>query len=110
MANCVFLPHMKKSFSKFVFQFYYNLQESLYKWCQPLQFSFMCQLGWASLIVHMVQNFPAIQETRFDPRVRKIPWRRATHSSILAWKIPWVEEPGGLQSMEFLKSRTSLNE
>ena len=39
---------------------------------------------------------------RFDPWVRKIPWRRvqqATHSSILAWRIPWTEEPGRLQSI-----------
>ena len=37
----------------------------------------------------------------FDPWVGKIPWRRkwSTHSSILAWKISWTEEPGGLQSM-----------
>ena len=37
----------------------------------------------------------------FDPLVGKIPWRRelATHSSILAWRIPWTEELGGLQSM-----------
>ena len=36
----------------------------------------------------------------FDPWVGKIPWRRArTHSSVLAWRIPWTEEPGGLQSM-----------
>ena len=37
----------------------------------------------------------------FDPWVRKIPWRRVrtTHSSILAWRIPWTEEPGGLQFM-----------
>ena len=36
----------------------------------------------------------------FNPWVRKVPWRRklATYSSILAWKIPWTEEPGGLQS------------
>ena len=34
---------------------------------------------------------------RFDPWVGKIPWKRmATHSSILAWKIPWSEEPDGL--------------
>ena len=33
----------------------------------------------------------------FDPWVRKIPWRRdATHSSILAWRIPWAEKPGWL--------------
>ena len=38
---------------------------------------------------------------RLSPRVGKIPWRRkvADHSSIPAWKIPWTEEPGGLQSM-----------
>ena len=43
----------------------------------------------------MVQNLPAVQETRFDP------WEKgmATHSSILAWRIPCTEEPGGLQSM-----------
>ena len=34
---------------------------------------------------------------RFDPWVRKIPWRRhGNHSSILAWRIPWTEKPGGL--------------
>ena len=30
----------------------------------------------------------------FDPWVRKVPWRRATHPSILAWEIPWTEESG----------------
>ena len=37
----------------------------------------------------------------FSPWVRKIHWKRAwqAHSSILAWRIPWTEEPGGLQSM-----------
>ena len=38
---------------------------------------------------------------RSDPRVRKSPWRRAC---ILAWKIPWTEEPGGLQSIESHKA------
>ena len=52
-----------------------------------------------------VNNPPAMQETqktpRFDPWVGKIPQEEemATHSSILAWKIPWTEESGGLQSM-----------
>ena len=39
---------------------------------------------------------------RFDPWVGKIPWRREwqpTHSSIISWRIPWIEEPGELQSM-----------
>ena len=34
----------------------------------------------------------------------------ATHSSMLAWKIPWTEEPGGLQSMGVAKSRTQLSD
>ena len=48
-----------------------------------------------------VKNLPAMQETR----VQFLGWEdllekeMATHSSILAWKIPWTEEPGRLQSM-----------
>ena len=40
---------------------------------------------------------------RFNPSVRKIPLEKgmATHSSILTWRIPWMEEPGGLQFMGF---------
>ena len=55
----------------------------------------------ASLVAQMVKNLPAVQETWFDPWVRKIPLEKemATHSSILAWKNPWMEEPGKLQSM-----------
>ena len=45
-----------------------------------------------------------------DPWVRKIPWRTAQqlHSSILAWRIPWAEEPGGLQSMGSQRDRHDL--
>ena len=49
----------------------------------------------------MVKNLPAMQETQ----VRSLGWEdplekeMATHSSILAWRIPWTEEPGGLQSI-----------
>ena len=44
---------------------------------------------------------------RFSPWVGKVPWSRtmATHSSILAWRIPWAEDPGGLQSMGLQKIR-----
>ena len=48
----------------------------------------------------MVKNLPAIQETQ----LRLLGWEdplekgMATHSNILAWRIPWTEEPGGLQS------------
>ena len=45
----------------------------------------------------MVKNLPAMQETRVDLWIRKIAWNG--HSSILASRIPWTKEPGGLQSM-----------
>ena len=48
-----------------------------------------------------------MQETEFDLWVRKIPWRRKwqPHSNILAWEIPWTEEPGGLLSIESQRAR-----
>ena len=53
------------------------------------------------LVAQMVKSLSAMRETRFDPWVGKIPLEEemATHSSILAWRIPWIEEPGGHQSM-----------
>ena len=50
----------------------------------------------------MVKNLPAIQETQFRALGREDPLEKgmATHSSILAWRIPWTGEPGGLWSME----------
>ena len=49
----------------------------------------------------MVKNLPAMQETWVLSLHQEDPLEKgmATHSSILAWKIPWTEEPGGLQSM-----------
>ena len=47
----------------------------------------------------VVKNPPAIQKTRVRSLGQEDPLEkgRATHSSILAWRIPWTEEPGGLQ-------------
>ena len=55
----------------------------------------------ASLVAQMVKNLPAIQETRVQSLGQEDPLEKgmATHFSILAWRIPWTEEPGGLQSM-----------
>ena len=50
-----------------------------------------------------VKNLPTVQETQVPSLGQEDLWRRegmATHSSILAWRIPWSEEPGGLQSMK----------
>ena len=52
-------------------------------------------------MAQMINNLPAMQETQVlslgqeDPLEKKM----ATHSSILAWRIPWTEEPGRLQTM-----------
>ena len=55
----------------------------------------------ASLVVQMVKNLPAMKETWVQPLDWEDPLEKgmATHSSILAWRIPWTEEPGRLQSM-----------
>ena len=61
----------------------------------------VCPFSLSSLVAQVVKRLPALQETR----VRSLGWKdplekeMATHSSILAWRIPWTEEPGRLQSV-----------
>ena len=65
-----------------------------------LLFIFITDTG-TSLMAQMVKNLPAMQETQ----VPSLGWGdslekgMATHSNILAWRIPWTGEPGGLQYM-----------
>ena len=58
------------------------------------------QYPGASLVAQAVKNLPAMQETQVRSLGQEGPLEKgmATHSSILAWRIPWREEPGGLQS------------
>ena len=64
---------------------------------------------YASLVAQLVKSLPVMQETW----VRSLGWEdplekeMAAHSSILAWRIPWTEEPGGLQSMGSQESDTT---
>ena len=62
----------------------------------------------ASLVARMVKNLPTMQETWVCSLGQEDPLEKGmgTHSSILAWRIPWAEEPGGLP-MES-QSRTQL--
>ena len=55
-------------------------------------------LPQSSLVAQRLKRLPPMRETlgREDPLEKEM----ATHSSILAWRIPWTEEPGGLQSTE----------
>ena len=59
------------------------------------------------LVAQMVKNLPAMQETWVWTLEASLEKEMATHSSILPWRIPWTEEPGGLQSMG-LQSQTRL--
>ena len=59
------------------------------------------QYSWSPLVAQTIKNLPAMLETW----VRSLGWEdpleegMATHSSILAWRVPWTEEPGRLQSI-----------
>ena len=57
--------------------------------------------GVSSLVTQMVKNLPSMKQTRVQSLGREDPLEMgmATHSSILAWRIPWTEEAGGLQPM-----------
>ena len=75
----------------------------------PVSFNQHSSLSWASLVAQMVKNLPALQETWVqslgqEDRLEK---GMATHSSILAWRILWTEEPCWLQSVRLQRVRHS---
>ena len=63
-------------------------------------------------MAQMVKNLPAMREALVQSLGREDPLEKemATCSSILAWRIPLIEEPGGLQSMGVAKSQTQLSD
>ena len=69
--------------------------------CEIIEYFIYSSITSASLVAQMVKCLPAMQETQ----VRSLGWEdplkkeMATYSSTLAWKIPWVKEPGRLQPM-----------
>ena len=65
------------------------------------------QYYWTSLVAQMAKNLPAVEETWVQSLDQEDPLEKgmATHSRILAWRIPWTEEPGGLQSMGLQRVR-----
>ena len=95
MTSCIWLKAEQHIF-KWFFLFKLCL---LYK--ETIQHLFLISYYRASLVAQMVKNLPATRETW----VRSLGWedpleeRMATHSSLLAWRIPWTQESGGLQSM-----------
>ena len=73
-----------------------------YKCLFPCLSYFCYRVKNDSLVAQMVNSLPAMWETQVQSLGQEDPLEKemATHSSILAWKIPWTEEPGRLQSME----------
>ena len=71
-------------------------------WCVVISSHKCCTAFplWASLVAQRLKHLPAMQETWVRSLDREDPLEKemATHSRILAWRIPWTEEPGGLQS------------
>ena len=63
------------------------------------------------ITAQMVKNLPAVRETQVSSLGQEDPLKKemATHSSILALRIPWTKEPGRLQSMGLQKSWTQLS-
>ena len=82
-------------------------------WCFSLQSWFQLVLhpawhfAWCTLVAQMVKRLPAKQETWVWSPGLEAPLEKemVTHSSTLAWKIPWIEEPGRLQSMGLQRVR-----
>ena len=73
----------------------------MFPWCSINTFKSKLDFHGASLVAQLVKSLPAMQET-WVPLLTSEDWLEegmATHSSILAWRIPWTEEPGGLQSI-----------
>ena len=70
------------------------------KWYDSPSITQTCNHAGVSLVAHMVKNPLAMRETQFQSLCWEDPLKKgmATHSSILAWRIPWTEVPGGLQS------------
>ena len=68
---------------------------------QLKRFSTHVHIHWNSLVAQTVKSLPAVQETWVQSLGREDPLEKemATHSSIFAWKTPWTEKPGRLQSM-----------
>ena len=65
-----------------------------------------------SLVAQMIKHLPTMWETRLQPLGWEDPLEEgmATHSRILAWRIPWMEEPGRLQSHRVAQSWTQLKQ
>ena len=94
MAICFEVPHLQNKWPWASWPFVLKVRYFMIGGCSLL----IKMVKWASLVAQMVNNSHAMQNTWVQSLGRKDPVEEetATHSSILAWRIPWTEEPGGL--------------
>ena len=110
-SNCCFLNCVQISQEAGKVVWYSHLLMNFQVCCDPHSQRLTHHKIISSLVAQMVKNLPAIQETP----IQSLGWEDtlekgiATHSSILAWKIPWTEEPDRLQSMGLQKSWIRLS-
>ena len=87
----------------YAYQFTLDLSQKAEKQCIPINSGLVWGSGlvWASLVAQRLKHLPPMWETWVRSLGREDPLEKemTTHSSILAWSIPWTEEPGRLQSM-----------
>ena len=95
LIQLVLLSHTVQA-NLFSYKVFYSPPGSSYHELQGL-FGFPC-INRDSLVAQMARSLPAMQETQVQSLGREdaLEKEMATHSSILAWKIPWTEEPGRL--------------
>ena len=86
------------NWQEFLFFFFFLLNDN----STHTEYILVFPLIWSSLVVQMVRNLPAMQDAWIQSLGQEdlLEKEMASHSRILAWRIPHTEEPGGLQSME----------
>ena len=86
---------------EYVFEFMLYFLFPFYLWCWSFIYFYSTSGSKASLVAQTVKHLPTMWETRVRSLGQEDPLEKemATHTSTLAWKIPWMEEPDRLQSM-----------
>ena len=77
---------------------FFQLQFKMHNISFTIVTIFGCTTQWASLVAQIVKNLPAMQETWAPSLGQEDPQEKgkAAHSSVLAWRIPWTKDSGGL--------------
>ena len=103
--------HQIVHFKLIIYQLYLNKGTKIFFFFLRIQLSTPASLTQCSPVAQMVKNLHAVWETRVWHLDQEDPLEKGTttHSSILTWRIPWTENPDGLQSMKS-QSQTWLSE